>query len=113
MRKYTILGAIILIVGLFFASQSVYIVHEREQAIVLQFGEHVRTVRSPGPKLKIPFIQTVTYFDSRIMLAGGSADEYLTLDKKRLMVDHISRWRIIDPLAFYQTVRTEQGALAR
>ena len=46
-------------------------------------------------------------------MADGRADEYLTLDKKRLVVDHIARWRIVDPLTFYQTVRTEAGALAR
>lgn len=107
------IATIIVIVIAALLLQGIYIVEEREQAIVLQFGEHVRTVREPGLKLKVPFVQNVIYFDSRIMLAGGSADEYLTFDKKRLVVDHISRWRIVDPLTFYQTVRTEQGALAR
>lgn len=105
--------AIIAVVGVAMVLQATYIVNEREQAIVLQFGEHVRTVRRPGLYFKIPFIQNVYYVESRILLADGSPEEYLTLDKKRLLVDHISRWRINDPLSFYQTVRTEQGALAR
>src|SRR5690606_10712330 len=62
---------------------------------------------------RLPFLQTVHYFESRVLMADGRADEYLTLDKKRLVVDHIARWRIVDPLTFYQTVRTEAGALAR
>lgn len=107
------IALVIIIVGLAVAMQATFVINESEQAIVLQFGDHVRTVQEPGLKLKIPFIQNVIFFDSRILLADGSADEYLTLDKKRVMVDHISRWRITDPLAFYQTVRTEQGGLAR
>lgn len=113
MRLTGILAALIIVVALGILSQALFIVNEREQAIVLQFGEHVATIQEPGLKFKLPFIQNVVYFERRVLLADGSADEYLTLDKKRLLVDHISRWRIEDPLLFYQTVRTEQGALAR
>lgn len=105
--------ALIVIVAAALLLQSVFIVHEGEQAIVLQFGEYIRTVQEPGLHLRMPFIQTVVFFERRVLMADGSADEYLTLDKKRLVVDHISRWRIVDPLTFYQTVRTEAGALAR
>ncbi len=113
MKYFVPIALLLIVIGLAVAMQATFVVNESEQAIVLQFGDHVRTVQEPGLKLKIPFIQNVIFFDSRILLADGSADEYLTLDKKRVMVDHISRWRIIDPLLFYQTVRTEQGGLAR
>lgn len=113
MRLTGVIAALVLVILIALTLQSAFIVTEREQAIVLQFGEHVRTIREPGLKFKVPFIQNVITFDKRILMADGSPDEYLTLDKKRLIVDHISRWRIIDPLTFYQTVRTEQGGLAR
>lgn len=106
---FTALFVIIVIVVL----QSVYVVTESQQVIVLQFGEHVRTVKEPGLYARIPFVQDVLYFDRRVLMADSTAAEYLTLDKKRLLVDHISRWRIADPLLFYQTVGTEAGALAR
>lgn len=93
--------------------QSAYIVSESQQAIVLQFGEHVRTVRDPGLYFRIPFIQNLIYFDKRILLADTGAAEYITFDKKKLLVDHISRWRIVDPLTYYQAVGNETVALAR
>ena len=107
------IAGLIVVILLALVTQSVFIVTETQQAIVLQFGEHVRTVKEQGLSFKLPFIQNVIYFDSRILMAEGSPDEYLTLDKKRLLVDHISRWRIIDPLTFYRTVGTEQVGLAR
>ena len=113
MKLTGVIAALIAVIAVALILQAVFVVNEREQAIVLQFGEHVATIQEPGLKFKIPFIQNVVYFDRRILLADGTADEYLTLDKKRLLVDHISRWRIVDPLLFYQTVRTEQGGLAR
>ncbi|MEW6046905.1 MAG: protease modulator HflC [Bacillota bacterium] len=101
------------VIAAFVVVQAAFIIDERQQAVILQFGQHVRTIQEPGLHLKLPFIQNVFFFDRRILMADGSVDEYLTLDKKRLLVDHISRWRIEDPLLFYQTVRTETGALAR
>lgn len=93
--------------------QSVYVVTESQQVIVLQFGEPVRTVKEPGLYFRLPFVQDALVFERRVLMADSTAAEYLTLDKKRLLVDHISRWRIADPLIFYQTVGTETGALAR
>ncbi len=114
MRKTLLpLIALIVAIGLAFVLQAAYIVNERQQAIVLQFGEHVRTVQAPGLYFKIPFIQNVFYTESRILLADGRAEEYLTLDKKRLLVDHISRWRITDPIVYYQRLGTEDVAIAR
>ena len=90
-----------------------YIVPEWQQAIVTQFGQPIRTVREPGLYWKIPFIQTVTVFDNRVLSVDTGGAEYITLDKKRILIDHISRWEIVDPLMFFRTVRDEQGAMAR
>jgi modulator of FtsH protease HflC len=93
--------------------QSYYIVDERDQAIVTQLGEYLYTVQEPGVYAKIPFYQRAIHFEKRILISDASPAEYLTLDKKRLLADHITRWRIVDPLTFYITVRDENGARAR
>ena len=90
-----------------------YIVDEREQAIVTMFGQPMRTVREPGLYMKVPFIHSLQRFDKRVLSSDAQAVEYLTSDKKRVVVDHVSRWHISDPLEFYRTVRTEAGALIR
>lgn len=83
------------------------------QAVVLQLGEPVRTVREPGLYVKIPFIQTVLYFDKRLLEYDASPKELLTRDKQQLVVDNYTRWKIVDPLKFYQAVRDESGAQSR
>ena len=104
-----ILAALII----FVVWDSVYIVQQTEQAIVLQFGEPVRLVKEPGLKFNIPFIQKVTYYDNRLLNLDPPAQEVVLNDKKRLDVDSFTRYRIIDPLKFYQTVRTEYNARER
>lgn len=94
-------------------SQSIFIIGEWEQGLVLQFGKPVRTISKPGPYFKYPFIQDLTRFEKRILAADARPAEYITLDKKRLIVDTVSRWKIGHPLVFYQTVRNYQGAIAR
>jgi membrane protease subunit HflC len=83
------------------------------QAIVVQLGEPVRTVREPGLYMKLPFIQTVLYFDRRLLDYDASPKELLTKDKQQLVVDNYVRWRIHDPLQYYRTLRTEGGAQSR
>lgn len=83
------------------------------QAVVLQLGEPVRTVREPGLYMKIPLIQTVLYFDRRLLEYDASPKELLTRDKQQLVVDNYTRWKIIDPLKYYQAVRDEAGAQSR
>jgi modulator of FtsH protease HflC len=94
-------------------SQSIFIINEWEQGLVLQFGKPVRTVQTPGPYFKYPFIQDLTRFEKRILPADARPAEYITLDKKLVTVDTVSRWKIERPLVFYQTVRNYQGAIAR
>jgi membrane protease subunit HflC len=83
------------------------------QAVVVQLGDPVRTVRDPGLYVKIPFIQEVLYFDRRILDYDAQPREVLTVDKQQLLVDNYARFRVIDPLQFYRTVRNEAGAQSR
>lgn len=94
-------------------SQSVVVVDETKHAIVTQFGEYRRTISEAGLHFKTPLIQNVAYLERRVLSTDALSQEYLTLDKKRAVVDHITRWRIINPLQFFVTVRTELGARAR
>jgi membrane protease subunit HflC len=103
----------LLILGGIVLSQAAYVVPEWQQAIVTRFGQPIRTVREPGLYFKAPMIHVLTRFDKRILATDAPGGEYLTLDKKRLLVDHISRWVIADPLQFYRTMREERGAMAR
>jgi modulator of FtsH protease HflC len=106
--RIILLGLVVILLG-----SATYVVAEWQQAIVIQLGQPVRTVREPGLYWKVPFVQSVTFFDKRVMAADTGSAEYLTLDKKRLLIDHISRWEIVDPLQFYRTVRDERGGMAR
>lgn len=111
MRKFIVIS--VLIVLAFAATQSVYTVGEWQQGLVFQFGEPVREVRDPGLYFKAPFIHDLILLDKRVLGTEPQSAEYLTLDKKRLLVDHVSRWQITDPLLFYRTVRSESTAMAR
>lgn len=111
MFKWLALGVVPLV--LLLVSQVFYIVDERDQVIVTQVGQYLYSVQQPGLYSKLPFYQTVTRFDKRILVSDAQPAEYLTLDKKRLVADHIIRWRIVDPLVFYTSVREEAGARAR
>jgi membrane protease subunit HflC len=93
--------------------QVFFILDEREQAIITQFGAYVRTVTQPGLHVRMPFVHTVHRFDRRVLATDATPAEYLTLDKKRVVVDYVARWRIADPLAFFTSVRTREGARAR
>ncbi len=111
MKKPIIIG--VLVVLAFAALQSVYVVSEWQQGLVFQFGDPVRVVRDPGLYLKAPFVHDLVLLEKRVLGTQPQSAEYLTLDKKRLLVDHVSRWQITDPLLFYRTVRNETGAMAR
>lgn len=101
------------VLGLFVLSQVTFVVTETNQAIILQLGEYRYTARDPGLYFKLPFIQDAVYFDRRLLSSDAAPQEYLTLDKKRVQVDHVTRWRIVDPLTFFISVQNESGARAR
>jgi len=93
---------------------SVYTVSETEQVILVQFGRPVGGVVSdPGLHVKVPLIQTVHRFDKRWLEFDGAANEIPTRDKKYVWIDTYARWRIMDPLRFYQAVRDERGGQTR
>ncbi len=98
---------------LILAMQSFYIVQQAEQAIVLQFGNPVRVIKDAGLKIKAPFIQNVVFYDKRLLNLDPPAQEVVLKDKKRLDVDTFSRYRIVEPLTFYKTVRNEYQAQNR
>lgn len=103
----------IVVLGLVVVSQTFFVIQEWEQGLVLEFGKPVRIVQQPGLYAKYPLVQELLVFEKRIMPAEARPAEYVTVDKKRLTVDTVSRWKIVDPLVFYQTVRNEPGAVAR
>jgi membrane protease subunit HflC len=91
-----------------------YTVSETEQAIVTQFGRPVgQPVVEPGLHFKVPFIQTVHRFDKRWLEFNGEANQIPTKDKKYIWVDTYARWRVSDPLRFFQAVRDERGGQSR
>ncbi|MBI4311549.1 MAG: protease modulator HflC [Chloroflexi bacterium] len=95
------------------ACQSTYVVKEGEQAIVLYFGRPVREVNTAGLYFKVPFAQTALAFPTQILSRDTQPGEYSTLDRGRVMVDQVIRWRIVDPLRFYTSVGNEETAAGR
>ncbi|MEO0671557.1 MAG: protease modulator HflC, partial [Pseudomonadota bacterium] len=93
---------------------SAFIVHQTEQAIVLRFGKIEREISDkPGLYWRVPVMDEVVYFDKRILDLDIEPQEVITSDQKRLVVDAFARFRITDPLTFYQRVRTEERARNR
>ena len=101
---------LIAIVGL----STVFTVDETRQVVILQFGEPVRIIKTPGLYFKLPApLQVAQRFDDRLLEYDVAPEEILSKDKKSLIVDNYVRWRIIDPLLFLQTVQTEPIAKTR
>ena len=106
-----LLAAIIAIAALSFFS--IFVVKEINQAIVLQFGDPKKIISTPGLNFKIPFIQNVVFLDKRILNLYTPPEEVIASDQKRLIVDAIARFKIIDPLKFYISVGNERVARSR
>jgi membrane protease subunit HflC len=113
MSKVAIISVAVVVVAAIIISQATFMVPETHHAIVLQLGQFRSTHSTPGLYAKIPFAQQVTYFEKRLLSTDAPPQEYLTLDKKRVRVDHITRWQVKDPLQFLVSVQTEAGARAR
>lgn len=92
---------------------ALFTVPQQQQALVLQFGDPKRVIQEPGLKVKLPFIQDVQYFEKRILDIDPPKQQVILIDQKRLDVDAYGRYRITNPLRFYQTVNNEAGARAR
>ena len=98
---------IVFAVLILLAAGSIFTVHETKQAIVLQLGETKRVITVPGIHYKVPFLQNVIYYDNRLLDLDPPAQEMPLVNQLRIIVDAFARYKIVDPLKFYQTVRTE------
>ena len=108
------IALLVLVLVLVFALNSFFFkVREDRQVVVTRFGKPVRVLRDAGLNYRVPFVEQLTYFDRRLLEYDSNPTEIITQDKKSLVVDNFSRWRIIDPLQFLRTVRNEIGAQAR
>jgi membrane protease subunit HflC len=99
--------AVIAVVALLLLGGSLFTVHQTQQALVLQFGEPKRLVSDPGLHVKIPIVQNVFFYDSRILDLDPPGQDMSLIDQRRINVDAFARYRIVDPLRFFQTVQTE------
>ena len=117
-RAKLLLFGVAIIVIIVVVMSATYKVTEYEQAILLQFGEPRQVVnaygtKEPGLRFKTPFVQNVEYFDKRILDYDAPAEEVILGDQKRLVVDTFIRYRITDPLLFFQTVGSEAVVRSR
>ncbi len=111
-KKTIGLLVVIVIAGILLMS-AFFTIREDQQAVVTRFGKPVRIIKSPGLQYRIPFIEEVSVFSTKLLEYDSSPTEIITQDKKTLKVDNFSRWRIADPLLFLQTVVNEIGAQSR
>jgi modulator of FtsH protease HflC len=111
-RILAVIGIVLIAAGIL-VSSATFIVDQTEQALVLQLGEVRRVVRQPGLWLKRPFVENVVYYDNRVLDFEPPHEEVIVSDQKRLVTDTYTRYRIVDPLKFYQTVGSEAGIRAR
>lgn len=113
MRIAAIAVVVIVVVALIGVLQAVYTVDEVNFTVVDQFGDIKSVSTVPGLHFKTPFIQKVTYLDSRVLSTDTTEEEYLTSDQKRIVVDHVTRWKIVEPRSFFLALNTESGGSAR
>jgi membrane protease subunit HflC len=112
-RRLLVVLAVVLVVAGLALTNAVFIVDQTEQALVLQFGQPRRVIRTPGLWAKRPFLEDVKRYDNRLLDFEPPPEEVIVSDQKRLVVDTYTRYRITDSLLFYQTVNTEAAVRAR
>ena len=112
-RRLLIVIAVALVVVGIVATNALFIVDQTEQALVLQFGQPRRVIREPGLWVKRPFLEDVRPYDNRLLDFEPPPEEVIVSDQKRLVVDTYTRYRITDPLLFYQTANSEVAVRAR
>lgn len=112
--KYGSIASVAFLIGVIVLFSAAYTVDEREQVIITQFGEPIGgPITEPGLHFKVPFIQDVRRFDNRLLRWDGDVNQIPTLGREFIVVDTTARWRIIDPLLFLKSVRSEEGAQSR
>lgn len=105
-NKLFVVGVVVVVLGLL-AANSLFTVDQTQQAIVLQFGKAKRVVKEPGLSYKIPLLQNVVFYDRRVLDLDPPSFEVLLTDKKRIIIDAYARYKITDPLEFFQRIKTE------
>jgi len=113
MKGITGLLVVLVVVAAVVVYGALFTVHQNQQALVLRFGETVNVVTTPGLQFKYPFVDGVVYIDKRILDLENPAQEVIASDQKRLVVDAFARYKIVDPLKFYQLLGTVDGANLR
>ncbi len=114
MKRRGILTLVVALAALVLFNSAYYVVNEASQVVITQFGDPIGApVTTPGLHMKVPFIQQVNSFDKRFLEWDGSPNQVPTKDKRFIWVDTYARWRIIDPLKFFQRLRDERGAQSR
>ena len=113
MNRTLTISLVLLALAAFVGYLTLFTVDQTEQALVLEFGKPKRIITEPGLQYKIPFIQNVEFFDKRILDVDTASQEVIASDKKRLVVDAFARYKISDPLLFFQSVRDERIASSR
>lgn len=104
---------VVIVVVLFVATEAFFIINENEQCVVTQFGRFVRKIQKPGFHYKTPFIQSVIYYDNRLLDHDVQPTEVVTKDKRALIIDNFAKWKITDPEQFYKRAKTEAVAKDR
>jgi membrane protease subunit HflC len=111
-RVLAIVAVVLVAIGILTLS-ALFIVDQTQQALVLQLGQPRRVIRDPGLQFKRPFVENVIFYDKRLLDFEPPPEEVIASDQKRLVVDTYTRYRITDPLLFYQTVNSEAAVRAR
>jgi membrane protease subunit HflC len=113
-NKKLIIWAVVILIALIFIFSAAFVVTETEQVIITQFGKPVGTpITEPGINFKIPIIQEANFFEKRFLEWDGDPNQVPTKDKRFIWVNTYARWRITDPLLFFQRLRDERGAQSR
>lgn len=107
MNPRVAIGVVVGVVVLLLLTGSFFTVQQTQQALVLRLGNPKRVITEPGLQMKIPFLESAFYYDKRILDLDPQGQDMSLIDQRRINVDAFARYRIVDPLTFYQSVRTE------
>ncbi len=104
-------GGVVVVLLVLLALSSLFTVDQTEQVLITQFGQPVRVVSEPGLHVKTPFVQTVISFDRRLLDYESGGEEVILADQRRLIVDSFTRFRISDPLGYFQAVGAQEAGI--
>ena len=111
MNRGLVAGGVALLIVVVVALASLFTVGQTQEALVTQFGQPIRVIKKAGLHVKIPFVQTVITFDNRLLDLDMPREEVILADQRRLIVDGFTRFRIVNPLAYYQSVGSEESGI--